>query len=55
MEERDLAGPAEQARMSGVNGADLLQLLREDLSSEVRLSPFAARKVVAARDAFLES
>ena len=55
LEERDLAGPAEQAQMSGVNGADLLQLSREDLSSEVRLSPFAARKVVAARDAFLES
>ena len=55
LEERDLAGPAEQARMSGVNGADLLQLSREDLSSEVRLSPFAARKVVATRDAFLES
>ena len=55
LQARDLAGPAELARVSGVNGADLLMLSAEELSSEVRLSPFAARKVVAARGAYLRS
>ena len=55
LKEHDLAGPAEQAWRSGVNGADLLQLSPEDLCSEVRLTPFAARKVAAAKNAFLAS
>ena len=53
LQEQDLAGPAEVARMSGVNGADLLEASLEQLSTEIRLTPFAARKVAAARDAFL--
>ena len=39
--------------MSGVNGADLLEASVEQLSTEISLTPFAARKVAAARDAFL--
>ena len=54
LQEHDLAGPAELLRVSGVNGADLLELSITELSKDVRLSPFAARKVAAARDAFLE-
>ena len=54
LEERDLAGPAELARVSGVNGTDLFHLSTNELSHDVRLSPLAARKVAAARDAFLQ-
>ena len=53
LEGRDLTGPAELLRRSGVNGADLLQLSQQDLCTDVLLTPFAARKVVAARDEFL--
>ena len=49
----DLAGPATACLASGVNGADLLLLTREALRDDVRLTPFAARKVVVARDDFL--
>ena len=40
-------------RCGGVNGADLLQLSINELSHDIRLTPFAARKVGAARDEFL--
>ena len=53
LQEQDLAGPAELARMSGVKGVDLLEASGEQLSTEIRLTPFAASKVAAARDAFL--
>ena len=53
LEEHDLAGPAELTRVSGVNGADLLQLSIHELSQDIRLTPFAARKVDAAREEFL--
>ena len=55
LEEHDLAGPAELTRASGVSGADLLGLSSDELSSEIRLTPFAARKVVATKDAFLNA
>ena len=45
--------PAELVRRSGVNGADLLQLSEQELCTDVLLTPLAARKVAAARDAFL--
>jgi len=51
----DLEGPAQSMRLSGVNGADLLGLSLEELSSGIRLTPFAARKVIAARNAFLDA
>ncbi len=50
---RDLAGPATALFRNAVNGADLLVLDFDTLVSEVRLTPFAARKVLNARDAFL--
>ena len=53
LEEADLDGPAEFCRQSGVAGADLLQLTAAELIAEVRLSPFAARKVSSVRDAYL--
>ena len=39
--------------MYGVVGADLLAFTDAGLQTELRLTPFAARKVLAARDAFL--
>ena len=54
LEQHDLAEPAKLARASGVNGADLAQLSIKELSHDIWLSPFAARKVAAARDAFLQ-
>ena len=53
LEEHDLAGPAELARVSGVNGADVLQPSINELSHDLRLTPFAVRKVDAAREEFL--
>ena len=50
----DLDGPAATCWASGVHGADLLDFTWEALSDDVRLTPFAARKVLAARDAFLQ-
>ena len=54
LEGQDLAGPAEQTQRSGVNGVVLLVLSRQQLCTDVLLTPWAARKVVAARDAFLK-
>ena len=53
LEGHDLAGPAELMRRSGVNGADLLLLPQREFCTDVLLTPLAARKVVAARDAFV--
>ena len=50
---RDLAGPAATLFASGVNGADLLEMTPQVLVNDVRLTAFAARKVVDLRDAFL--
>ena len=49
----DLEGPAELCYASGVCGKDLLELTAETLCSDVRMSRFAARKVVEARNVFL--
>ena len=38
---------------SGVNGRDLLNTTLEELTGDIRLSVFAARKVLSARDAAL--
>ena len=53
LEERDLAGPAETTRRSGVSGEDMRRLTVQELIHDVGLTPFAARKIAAARDAFL--
>ena len=52
---RDLAGPAATCHTNGVNGADLLEITTDTLVDELRLSPFAARKVLSARDTYLQS
>ncbi len=51
---RDLAGPAAILFASGVNGADLLSATERMLVQDVRLTPFGARKILGARDAFLQ-
>ena len=51
---RDLAGPAPTLFASSVNGADLLAADQATLVNEVRLTPFAAAKLLRARDAFLQ-
>ena len=51
----DLEGPAQTCFTSGVAGADLLQLSEQELINDVKLTPFAARKIVKARDSFLVS
>ena len=50
----DLQGAARVFRDSGANGNDLLTLTMEALEEDLRMSRFGARKVIAARDAFLE-
>ena len=50
---RDLAGPASSLRTSGMDGADLLTLDEDVLVKDVRVTPFGARKILRARDAFL--
>ena len=51
----DLEGPAATCYTSAVAGADLLELTREELINDVKLTPFAAQKIVKARDRFLVS
>ena len=50
---RDLAGPAATLFASSVDGADLLGMTQGVLVRQVRLTPFAAAKVLRVRDAFL--
>ena len=51
----DLQGPASACEANGVDGRDLFAMEAITLREEVRLSPFAARKVVSARDVFLSA
>ena len=50
---QDLRGPASVLNANGVNGHDLVNATFQELTSAVRLTPFAARKVLSARDAAL--
>ena len=52
---KDLAGPASVMHANGVNGADLLGITTSTLEQDLRMSSFAARKVVSARDSYLQS
>ena len=52
---KDLAGPARILHSNGVNGADLLDIAEPTLTEDLRMSCFAARKVLSARDAYLQS
>ena len=54
LEDADLAGPAGTLFTSGVNGVDLEIMTDTKLMSELRLTSFAANKVVRARDIFLQ-
>ena len=49
----DLEGPASVFFANGVSGADLVSISQETLTNDLRLSAFAARKVLTVRDAFL--
>ena len=53
--QKDLAGPASVMHANGVNGADLLGISKSTLEQDLRMSSFAARKVVSARDLYLQS
>ena len=55
LEQADLVGPAKLLFQSGVNGADLIEFRIQELVDDLRLSAFAARKVLKARDDFLSS
>ena len=50
---RDLGGPAKLLRDNAVTGADLLDLDLEAMVKDLRFTPFAARKVLCARQQFL--
>ena len=49
----DLHGPAQVCRQNGVAGADLLEITEAGLQTDLRFTPFAAHKIVAARAAFV--
>ena len=53
LEQGDLCGPATHLFANGFNGADLVKATGLALMSDLRLTVFAANKVIAARDAFL--
>ncbi len=53
LDKADLKGPAAVLYANGVSGKDLAELGVDSLVAELRLSAFAARKIIAARDAFL--
>ena len=52
--QKDLDGPARVLHANGVNGADFLDMPEQTLVEDFRLSRFAARKVLRARDACLQ-
>ena len=53
LEKADLKAPAAVLYANGVSGKDLVEFGVDSLVAELRLSAFAARKIIAARDAFL--
>ena len=52
---RDLDGPARTMVANGVRGRDLIGLTHDELIEDLKLSRFAAGRVLEARDAFLAS
>ena len=55
LEERDLAGLAKHLAAQGVNGSDFAALTFDEFVGDVRVTPFAAKKLVATREAFLNN
>eukprot|EP00973_Karenia_brevis_P021115 2903808-Karenia_brevis.AAC.1 len=49
----DLDGPAEHCYRNGMSGADLFYAREWTLQDELRLTPFATRKILAARNGYL--
>ena len=49
----DLQGPAARRQANNVSGEDPFELCAERLRDDLKMTPFAARKVVQARNAFL--
>ncbi len=52
-EKKDLLAAADAARNNGFCGADLLEAEENMLVTDLRLTPFLARKIIKARDDFL--
>ena len=55
LEAHDMAGLAAQLHSQSVDGSDFLSLSQEELTQELRLTPFAAKKLLKAREEFLNS
>ena len=51
----DLDGAAEVCRHNGVNGDDLLAMTAATLTGDLRVSPFLAKKMLNARDCYLDA
>ena len=51
----DLDGAAEVCRHNGVNGGDLLAMTAATLTGDLRVSPFLAKKMLNARDCYLDA
>ena len=51
----DLDGPARTMVANGVRGRDIISLSRDELIEDLKLSRFAAARILEARDAFLAS
>ncbi len=52
--EADMRGPAEDLRRARVNGRDFLAWgTAAELEADLRLPPFTARKLLAARETYL--
>ena len=49
----DLAGPAATFHINGVCGKDMLNMTQDTLTQDLKLSTFAAAKVLAARDGYV--
>ena len=54
LQQQDLSGPAAHLAANSVNGNDLLAFDEQQLVEELRCTLFASRKVIAARDRFLQ-
>ena len=55
LEAHDMTGLAAQLHNQSVDGSDFLSLSEEALTHELRLTPFAAKKLLKAREVFLNS
>ena len=53
LKSHDLEGPANAIFANGVRGEDFIAMPLETFTSDFRLSEFAARRILAARDTFL--